>query len=126
MNAGGILRQLLSSYLLIWIPGTFAVELLNAFPSLGIRGPAAAVEVAVHGLIAMWCAVAGRMLRLGSPSAPLFAAVGIGLRAAASLQALMWSSLPQNTAPGARLPLVLFTCATAGFWLIVIRRVSRP
>ena len=125
MKAGAILRQLLSSYLLIWIPGTFAVELLNAFPSLGMRGRIAALELAVHGGIAMWCAVAGRMLRLGSPSAPAFAAVGVGLRAVASLQALFWSALPQNTAPGTQLPLVLFTCGTAAFWLLVIRRVSR-
>ena len=55
----GILAQLLSSYLLIWAPGTFAMELLTALPSVGVRGPAAWIELTVHGVVAITCAAGG-------------------------------------------------------------------
>ena len=61
-----IAAQLLSSYLLVWVPATFAVELLSVLPSIGMRGPAAWIELAVHGAVAIMCAVAGRMIRDGT------------------------------------------------------------
>ena len=125
MNWRRIGGQLLSSYLLIWIPGTFAVELLTTVPSLGMRGPWAWLELAVHGAVATICAVAGRMLRIDSPSAPVTAALGVAMRAVVSLQSLFWTVLPHDVAPGMRLPLALLSCANAGFWLMVIRLISR-
>jgi hypothetical protein len=125
MNARRILAQLLSSYLLIWAPGTFALELLATLPSLGTRGPRAWIELAGHGVIAMFCAVAGRMLRIGAPAAPVAAAIAVGARAVMSLQSLLWTTLPQDVAPGTRLPLALLACANALFWLLVILRVSQ-
>jgi len=122
----GILGQLLSSYLLIWAPGTFAIELLTTLPSIGVRGPLAWLELTAHGVVATLCAVAGRMLRIGSPSAPLAAAVAVGVRAVASLQPLFWTTLPQDVAPGMLLPLTLVVCANGLFWLFVIWRISRP
>jgi hypothetical protein len=121
-----IAAQLLSSYLLIWAPGTFAIELLSTFPSIGMRGPVAWLELTAHGAVAAFCAVAGRMLRIGSPSAPLASAIAVGVRAVASLQSLVWTMLPQDVAPGMRLPLALITCANGLFWLFVTRRISRP
>ena len=125
MNVSRLLLQLLSSYLLIWIPGTFAVELLRAFPSMGMRGAAGWLELAAHGLVAAWCAVAGRMIRIDAPSAAPAAAIGVVLRAAVSLQSLTWTTLPQSAPPGSHLPLALLAGANAAFWLLVIRRVSR-
>jgi hypothetical protein len=121
----GIFGQLLSSYLLIWAPGTFAMEALTVMPSIGVRGPAAWIELAVHGIVALGCAAGGRMLRIGSPAGPAVAAVGVEARAVASLQALFWTALPRDIPPGTRLPLALLTCAIAIFWLIVIRLVAR-
>src|SRR6186997_3357716 len=103
----GILAQLLSSYLLIWAPGTFAMELLTALPSIGVRGPAAWIELIVHGLVAVACAAGGRMLRIASPAGPAVATVGVATRAVISLQSLFWTVLPRDVAPGARLPLAL-------------------
>ena len=120
-----ILRQLLSSYLLIWAPGTLAMEALTVMPSIGVRGPAAWVELAVHGIVAMVCAAGGRMLRIESPAGPAVAAVGVAARAVISLQSLFWTVLPRDVAPGTRLPLALLTCANAVFWLIVIRLLGK-
>ena len=121
----GILAQLLSSYLLIWAPGTFAMELLTALPSIGVRGPAAWIELTVHGVVAVTCAAGGRMLRIASPAGPAVAAAGVATRAVISLQSLFWTTLPRDVAPGTHLPLALLTCANALFWLIVIRLISR-
>ena len=126
MRLRRILAQLLSSYLLIWAPGTFAMELLGTLPSIGMRGRLAWLELAVHGAVATFCAVAGRMLRLESPSAPAAAAAAVGIRALVSLQSLFWTELPRDLAPGMQLPMALLVCGNAIFWLIVIRRISRP
>jgi hypothetical protein len=125
MNWRRIGGQLLSSYLLIWVPGTFAAELLMTLPSFGVRGRWARLELAVHGLGAMTCAVAGRMLRIESPSAPVMATAAIAIRTAISLQSLFWTVLPRDVAPGMRLPLALLACVTAIVWLAVIRSISR-
>ena len=121
----GILGQLLSSYLLIWAPGTFAMEALSVMPSIGVRGPVAWIELAVHGIVAIACAAGGRMLRIESPAGPAVAAVGVVARAVISLQSLVWTVLPRDVAPGTRLPLALLTCANAVFWLFVIRLLAR-
>ena len=120
-----ILGQLLSSYLLIWAPGTFAMEFLTVMPSIGVRGPVAWIELAVHGMVAIACAAGGRMLRIDSPAGPAVAAVGVAARAVISLQSIFWTVLPRDIAPGTHLPLALLTCANAIFWLIVIRLLRR-
>jgi hypothetical protein len=121
MNVPRLLAQLLSSYLLIWAPGTFALELLATLPTVGMRGPRGWLELTVHGGAAMFCAVAGRMLRIGNPSAHVAAAIAVAVRAAVSLQSLFWTALPQDVAPGMRLPLALITSANGVFWLVLIR-----
>jgi hypothetical protein len=121
---GAIIRlfgQLLSAYLLIWAPGTFAMEFLTVLPSIGVRGADAWSELVVHGIVAVACAAGGRMLRIASPAGPAVAAVGVVARAVISLQSLFWTALPRDVAPGSHLPLALLTCANAIFWLIVIR-----
>ena len=101
------------------------MELLTALPSIGVRGPAAWIELTVHGVVAVTCAVGGRMLRIASPAGPAVAAAGVATRAVISLQSLFWTTLPRDVAPGTHLPLALLTCANAALWLIVIRLISR-
>jgi hypothetical protein len=115
-----IAAQLLSSYLLIWAPGTFAVELISALPTMGMRGAPAWIELAVHGVVAMVCAVAGRMLRIGTPAAPALAVAGIVARAAIAIQSLFWTTLPQDVAPGTRGYLAALACINALVWLGVL------
>jgi hypothetical protein len=112
-----IAAQLLSSYLLVWAPGMFAVELLSALPSMGMRGPLAWIELAVHGVVAALCALAGWMIRVGAPAGATFAAAGIVARAAVTIQALSWTLLPRDVAPGARGVLTALACANAALWL---------
>ena len=126
MNYRRIAGQLLSSYLLIWAPGTFAIELMSALPSMGMRGPRAWLELAVHGVAAVFCAISGRMIRIAAPPALAAAAIAVGLRAVVSLQSLFWTTLPRDIAPGAQLPAAILTCLNAAFWLFVIRRLNRP
>ena len=125
MNIRNILTQLLSSYLLIWAPATFAVDFLRTLPSIGVRGPGAWIELAVHGIVAMTCAAGGRMLRIGTPAGPAVAAAGVAARAVIGVQSLFWTALPRDVAPGTHLPIALLTCANAVFWLMVIRSISR-
>jgi hypothetical protein len=120
-----ILGQLLSSYLLIWAPGTFAMEFLTVMPSIGVRGPVAWIELTVHGIVAVACAAGGWMLRIESPAGPAVAAGGVAARAVISLQSLFWTVLPRDIAPGTHLPLALLTCANAICWLIVIRLLRK-
>jgi hypothetical protein len=112
-----IAAQLLSSYLLVWVPGTFAVELLSVLPSIGMRGPAAWTELTVHGAVAIVCAVAGRMIRHGTPAGPPLAAAGILGRAAITIQALFWTTLPQDVAPGTRGIFIALACVNGLVWL---------
>jgi len=125
MNFRRLAGQLLSSYLLIWAPGTFAVELMSALPSMGMRGTRAWLELAVHGLVAVFCAMAGRMIRIAAPAALAAAAIAVGVRAAVSLQSVFWTTLPRDIAPGAQLPAAILVCVNGAFWLFVIRRLNR-
>jgi hypothetical protein len=125
MNIRNIFTQLLSSYLLIWAPATFAVDFLRTLPSIGVRGPGAWIELAVHGIVAMTCAAGGRMLRIGTPAGPAVAAAGVAARAVIGVQSLFWTALPRDVAPGTHLPIALLTCANAVLWLMVIRSISR-
>ena len=62
-----------------------AIELLSTLPSMGMRGAIAWIELALHGAVAVLCAVAGRMIRLGTPASPL-AVGGIIARAAVTIR----------------------------------------
>jgi hypothetical protein len=115
-----IAAQLLSSYLLVWVPGMFAIELLSTLPSMGMRGPLAWIELMVHGAVAALCTVAGRMIRLGTPAASSLAAAGIIARAAVAVQSLFWTRLPADVAPGTRGLFTALACVNAAVWLGVV------
>jgi hypothetical protein len=115
-----VAAQLLSSYLLVWAPGMFAIELLSALPSMGMRGPLAWIELAAHAVVATVCAIAGWMIRVGAPAASTLAAAGIIARAAVAIQSLFWTLLPGDVAPGARGAFTALACANAALWLGVV------
>ena len=115
-----IAAQLLSSYLLIWAPGMFALELLSALPSMGMRGIPAWIELAVHGAVAMVCGVAGWMIRVGTPAAPTLAVIGIVARAAISIQSLFWTTLPSEVAPGTRGVFTALASINAALWIAIL------
>ena len=98
----------------------FAIELLSALPTMGMRGPLAWIELAVHGAVAALCAVAGRMVRVGAPAATTVAVAGILARASVTIQSLFWTLLPLDVAPGTRGPSVALACVSAAIWLAVV------
>ena len=112
--------QLLSSYLLVWVPGMFALELLSTLPSIAMRGAIGWIELAVHGAVAAVCAVAGRMIRLGTPAGPGLAAAGIIARAVIAIQSLFWTRLPTDVAPGTRGVFTTLACVNAAVWIGVV------
>jgi hypothetical protein len=116
---------LLSAYLLGWVLLTLATEVLSVLPSIGRRGPIAVAELVAHGLSAVVCASAGRMLLIRAPSARVFSAAAIVLSALVSIQSLYWTMLPRNTAPSDRLPLAILVCCHAAFWLALIGWYAR-
>lgn len=115
------LTLLLCAYLLAWIPAGFAVELFASAPTLGMRGAAAILELAVHAAVAMLCATAGYMLLIRAPSARAVAATAVIAAALVAIQSIYWTVLPRQLAPGEALPLVALVCATAGLWLLILR-----
>ena len=98
----------------------FAIELLSTLPSLGMRGAVAWMELAVHGVVAALCAVAGRMIRLGTPAASALAAAGIIARAVVAIQSLSWTRLPTDVAPGTHGVFTVLACVNAAIWLGVV------
>ena len=115
-----VAAQLLSSYLLVWVPGMFAIELLSTLPSIGMRGAIAWIELSVHGVVAALCAVAGRMIRLGTPAASALATAGIVARAGVAIQSLFWTRLPTDVAPGTRGVFMVLACVNAAIWIGVV------
>jgi hypothetical protein len=113
---------LLCVYLLAWVPFTFASEFLVTVPSLEMRGMPAAVELLVHGLVAMLCATAGWMIWVRSPAAQSAATGAVLVSGLASLQSIFWTVLPRNLAPGDELPLSAAVGIHMLFWLVLIRR----
>jgi hypothetical protein len=106
-------------------PLTLAREVGATLGSLGMRGPAAVVELAVHGAVAAVAVAASWGLWIGNPRAPAFAAVAVLASGAATVQSLYWSLLPANIIPGQRLPLALVAIAHAAGWMIYLSRSRR-
>jgi hypothetical protein len=119
------LALLTGTWLLCWIPFTFATELLASMPSLHMRGSPAVIELGVHAAVAMLCATAGWMLWTRAPAGFAAAVAGIVSVAAIRIQSLFWTALPRNHAPGDRLPLAAVAAAAAVFWLALVS-AARP
>jgi hypothetical protein len=115
------LALLLCGYLLVWVPLGYAVELLGVWPSLGMRGAPAALELTVHGLAAMLSATAGWMILSRAAAGSRLAVAAVVLNALASFQSLFWTVLPRNVAPGGAWPSAALALGGAVFWLVVIR-----
>lgn len=113
---------LLCLLLVAWYPLNFAAELLKTLPSIGLRGPIAAIELLGHGLVVALCVAAGLSLWNGHPHGLGFARVALVLVALAAVQSLYWSLLPNATMPGDELPLALFAIMHSALWLLYLHR----
>jgi hypothetical protein len=112
---------LLAAYLLGWRPITFAVELASTLPSLGLRGPLAALELLFHAAAAALAVAGGRSAWSGGLT---LARAAVVVSAVVSVQSLYWSVLPSQTVPGDELPLAAVAVAHAGAWLLYLKRLG--
>lgn len=118
-------RLLLAAYLMAWVPLNFAAAVASVLPSLGMRGAPAAIELALHGIVAALAFAAGRAIVSRREDAEAFASVAVALSTAAGLQSLHWSSLPGQTKPGDEWPLSLVLAVHGAAWLWYLRRRVR-
>jgi hypothetical protein len=120
------LALLLSAYLSLWVPLNFAIEALTTMPSLGTRGPLAFAELAMHGIVALLCAIAGRMVWNHAPSARPLAAAAIVGNGIVALQSIFATVLPRDIAPGNQIPLAALAATVAIVCLVMIWRIGPP
>ena len=123
MGRGWLL--LLCAVLLVWQPLTFAVEAASTLQTLGMRGPAGAIELIAHAVVAAVGIAAGWALWQSSPAGPVLARIAIAAAGLSGVQSLYWSVLPSSVFPSDRLPLAALTVAHAGAWLVYLRRSKR-
>lgn len=97
MNAA---TRVIAVLLLAWEPLNFAIRGLQVLPTLAYRSWLASAELAVHGLVAVFCAAAGMLLWNGSPDARRLAHLAVAVSAARVVQSQYWSALPGSTVPG--------------------------
>jgi hypothetical protein len=113
---------LLCVILALWRPLDFAAEVMATLPSLGMRGPVAAIELIAHGAVAALCVTAAMALWGRQPHGVPLARAAVVLSAAVSIQSLYWSILPSQTKPGDELPLAVLAVAHAAAWLLFLAR----
>jgi hypothetical protein len=116
---------LLCVILLAWWPAGFALELAETLPSIAMRGPLGALELAAHGVVAALSVAAFRTLWTAAPVGPLLAKTALIGSAAASVQSLYWSVLPHQTKPGDELPLAIVAVVHAAVWVAYLGRSRR-
>ena len=88
-------------------------------------GRPAAIELGAHGVVAALSFAAGWALWQASPAGPMLATIAIAAGAAAGVQSLYWSVLPNNVFPSDRLPLSILIVTTACAWVVYLRRSKR-
>ena len=107
----------LAVFLFVWEPMRVANEITQSLPTMGMRGAAAGVELVAHALVAAIAVAAAWALWNGADHGPFLGTLAILLSAATSVQTLYWSGLPQQTPPGAPLPLAVLAAAHAAGWV---------
>jgi hypothetical protein len=111
----------LALFLFIWEPMRVANEITQSLPTMGMRGAGAVVELMAHALVAAIAVAAAWSLWSGADHGPFLGTLAILLSAATSVQTLYWSRLPQQTPPGAQLPLAAMAMAHAAGWVGYLR-----
>jgi hypothetical protein len=115
----------LALFLFIWEPMRVANEITQSLPTMGMRGAGAVVELMAHALVAAIAVAAAWSLWSGADHGPFLGTLAILLSAATSVQTLYWSRLPQQTPPGAQLPLAAMAMAHAAGWVGYLRFCAR-
>lgn len=116
---------LLWVFLFTWEPLRFAMEVSASIGTLGMRGAAGAVELAVHGGTAALTMAAAWALWIRNPAAPALASLGVAASAAVTIQSVYWSHLPVDVPPGLQLPRAVIAAVHAGLWIWYLQTSRR-
>ena len=116
---------LLAVFLFTWEPLRFAVEMSASIGTLGMRGAAGAVELAVHGATAALTMAAAWALWIRNPQAPALASLAVAASAGVTIQSAYWSHLPLDVPPGTQLPRSVIAAVHAGLWIWYLRTSRR-
>lgn len=92
--------RIVALLLIVLEPLRFAGEVLRVLPSIVDRGAIAAIELLLHGLVALLSAGAGFALWNATPDARRISTIAIVALVARSVQSVYWSVLPDSTMPG--------------------------
>ena len=114
--------RVIAALLILWEPMRFATEALTVFSTIAYRGAIAGVELVVHGCVAALCAAAGLALWNASPDARRLATIAVVASTVRTIQALFWSSLPNNTPPGDELPRAALAAIVGTVAFVILRR----
>jgi len=117
---GRLWLWLLCAALLLWRPLGYIPELLQSLPSLGMRGVPGGIELLFHGAVAALAVAAAQALWNERPSGRMLAAVALIGSAAATVQSLYWTALPNQTVPGTERLIAALAIGHAASWLLYL------
>lgn len=115
----------LALFLFAWEPLRIAAELLQALPTLDMRGWPAIAELIGHAVAAAVCVAGALALWNGAEHGPGLAIVALALSAGVSVQSLYWTRLPSQTPPGAHLTLATIAVVHASAWIVYLSAARR-
>jgi len=116
---------LLCVVLLLWRPLDYMFELPQSLPTMGMRGVPGAIELLVHGIVAVLAVAAAQALWNERRSGPSLAAVALIGSAAATVQTVYWTALPHQTVPGSEAVISALAIGHAAIWLLYLSRSRR-
>jgi hypothetical protein len=116
------MRRSLVALLLLLEPMRFAVELSRVLSTIAYRGPAAAIELGLHAIIAVVCAGAALAFWNGGADASRLVTFAAVIAVTRAVQSEYWSFLPNDTRPGDQLYLALVAVLFGGIAVLLARR----
>ena len=116
------MKKLVGAVLLLWEPLNVATEALGVVATLPYRGVLAALELLLHGCVAVIATMGGLALWNGAPDANRLATLAIVLSGARTVQSLYFSSLPSNSVPGSEPLFAGLTILCVLVAAVIIRR----
>ena len=119
------MRSLLAIALLAWEPLNFAVKALTVLPTLVYRGLVPAIELVLYAAVAALNAGAGLALLNRTPAAYRLATIAVLAACARTIHSVTFSSLPDETPPGAEPYVIVIALTVTILALVIIRRSAR-
>ena len=118
------MTRLVAGALVFWESLHFASEALTVVPTIVHRGWPAAVELALHAVVAAIAAAGGLALWNKNAHARPLASIAVVASLTRTLQSLYWSTLPSATVPGDEILMSAVAIIAAAVALTIINAGS--